>query len=190
MASIPAHCAELNKVVLAPVHQMLTVANINGEIECYDSRSRDCLQCVKIFDSEARDLRFSDDGMQLAVGSDNGQVKVFDIRSSRPFLELEHVYETPITSIKFSGEHLLTSDRRTVKIVNVKVSDEISHESQSSECLCNLEPEAQINHMNVVRDSGATLVRLPGQSRGGAGGGEIRRLRRLQVRRRGRDAGG
>lgn len=158
MASIPAHCAELNKVVLAPVHQMLTVANINGEIECYDSRSRDCLQCVKIFDSEARDLRFSDDGMQLAVGSDNGQVKVFDIRSSRPFLELEHVYETPITSIKFSGEHLLTSDRRTVKIVNVKVSNEISHESQSSECLCNLEPEAPINHMNVVRDSGLLFV--------------------------------
>ena len=45
-----------------------------------------------------------------------------------------------------------------MKIVNVKVSDEISHESQSSECLCNLEPEAPINHMNVVRDSGLLFV--------------------------------
>ena len=69
MAPIPAHCSELNKVVLAPVHQMLTVGNINGEIECYDSRTRECLQCVKIFDAETRDLRFSADGMQLAVGS-------------------------------------------------------------------------------------------------------------------------
>ena len=121
MAPIQAHCSELNKIVLAPVHQMLAVANINGEVECYDSRSRDCLQCVKIFDCEARDLRFSADGMQLAVGSNNGVVKVFDIRSNRPFVELEHVYETPITSIKFSGERLLTADRRTVKISNVMV---------------------------------------------------------------------
>lgn len=123
MASIPAHCSELNKVVLAPVHQMLTVANIKGEIECYDSRTRDCLQCVKIFDCEARDLRFSADGMHLAIGSENGQVKVFDIRNNRPFLELDHVYETPITSLKFTGEFLLSSDRRTVKVSNVKVKE-------------------------------------------------------------------
>ena len=121
MAPINAHCSELNKVVLAPVHQMLTVGNIKGEIECYDSRNRECLQCVKIFDSEVRDLRFSADGMQLAVGSDKGEVKVFDIRNNRPFLELEHVYETPITSMKFSGHHLLTADRRTVKISDLKV---------------------------------------------------------------------
>ena len=37
MAPIQAHCSELNKIVLAPVHQMLVVGNINGEIECYDS---------------------------------------------------------------------------------------------------------------------------------------------------------
>ena len=118
MAPIQAHCSELNKVVIAPVHQMLTVGNINGEIECYDSRTRDCLQCVKIFDTETRDLRFSDDGMQLAVGSANGVVKLFDIRNNKPFLELEHV-----TSMKFSGEHLLTSDQKTVKISNLKVSE-------------------------------------------------------------------
>ena len=114
---------DLEQVVIAPVHQMLTVGNINGEIECYDSRTRDCLQCVKIFDTETRDLRFSDDGMQLAVGSANGVVKLFDIRNNKPFLELEHVYETPITSMKFSGEHLLTSDQKTVKISNLKVSE-------------------------------------------------------------------
>ena len=121
MAPIPAHCQELSKVVLAPVHQMLAVGNLNGEVECYDSRSRDCLQCVKIFDSETRDIRFSDDGMQMAVGSDDGVVKLFDIRSNRPFFELEHSYETPITSIKFSGDYLLTSDRKTLRITNLKV---------------------------------------------------------------------
>lgn len=121
MAPILAHCSELNKVVLAPVHQMLTVGNIKGEIECYDSRSRDCLQCVKIFDTETRDLRFSGDGMQLAVGSANGAVRVFDIRSSVPFLQYDHVYETPITSLKFSGSQLLSSDRHTVKITDTRV---------------------------------------------------------------------
>ena len=121
MAPIQAHCSELNKIVLAPVHQMLVVGNINGEIECYDSRSRDCLQCVKIYDTEVCDLRFSNDGMNLAVGSNNGEVKVFDIRNNKPFLELVHAYETPITSTKFNNEYLLTSDRKTVKITNLKV---------------------------------------------------------------------
>lgn len=104
------------------MHQMLVVGNINGEIECYDSRSRDCLQCVKIFDDETRDLRFSNDGMNLAVGSESGVVKVFDIRNNKPFLELEHAYETPITSTKFNGDYILTSDRKTVKITHVKVT--------------------------------------------------------------------
>ena len=121
MAPIEAHCKELNKIVLAPVHQMLVVGNIQGEIECYDSRSRNCLQCVKIFDNETCDLRFSNDGMNLAVGSQTGEVKIFDIRTNKPFFTFEHAYETPITSMKYNGDFLLTSDRKTVKINNIKV---------------------------------------------------------------------
>ena len=121
MSPIPAHCSELTKVVLAPVHQMLAVGNIQGEVECYDSRSRDCLQCVKIFDSETRDIRFRDDGLQMAVGSAAGVVKLFDLRSSRPLLQVEHAYETPITSIKFSGDFLLTSDRKTLRVTDLQV---------------------------------------------------------------------
>lgn len=121
MSPIPAHCAELTQIVLSPVHQMLAVGNIQGEVECYDSRSRDYLQCVKIFDSETRAIRFRDDGMQMAVGSETGVVKLFDIRSSRPLLEFEHAYETPITSLKFAGDHLLSSDRKTLRITDLHV---------------------------------------------------------------------
>ena len=121
MSPIPAHCAELTKIALSPVHQMLAVGNIQGEVECYDSRSRDCLQCVKIFDAETRAIRFRDDGMQMAVGSETGVVKLFDIRSSRPLLQFEHAYETPVTSLKFSGDHLLSSDRKTLRITDLHV---------------------------------------------------------------------
>jgi ribosome biogenesis protein ENP2 len=125
MAPIQAHCNELNKVVLAPVHQMLAVGNINGEIECYDSRSRDCLQCVKIFDNETTDLRFTNDGLHLAIGSSKGEVKIFDIRNNKPFMEFDHVYETPITSLKFTHDYILSSDRKTVKITNTRVQIQI-----------------------------------------------------------------
>ena len=121
MSPIPAHCAELTKIALSPVHQMLAVGNIQGEVECYDSRSRDCLQCVKIFDAETRAIRFRDDGMQMAVGSETGVVKLFDIRSSRPLLQFEHAYETPVTSLKFSGDYLLSSDRKTLRITDLHV---------------------------------------------------------------------
>lgn len=158
MAPIQAHCSELNKIVLAPVHQMLTVGNINGEIECYDSRSRDCLQCVKIFDDETRDLRFSNDGMSLAIGSESGVVKIFDIRNNKPYLELEHSYETPITSIKYNGDFLLTSDHKTIKITNIKVSQVIYYVMQTGTNLCNIEPDAPINHMNIVKNTGLLFV--------------------------------
>lgn len=46
-------------------------------------------------------LRFADSGMQCAVGTQNGLVAIFDLRSSRPTIVKDHNYGAPIKDIKF-----------------------------------------------------------------------------------------
>ena len=46
-------------------------------------------------------LRFSDSGMQCAVGTHNGLVALYDLRSSRPSIVKDHNYGAPIKDIKF-----------------------------------------------------------------------------------------
>ena len=46
-------------------------------------------------------LRFSDSGMQCAVGTQNGLVALYDLRSPRPSIVKDHNYGAPIKDIKF-----------------------------------------------------------------------------------------
>ena len=46
-------------------------------------------------------LRFSDSGLQCAVGTHNGLVALYDLRSSRPVIVKDHNYGAPIKDIKF-----------------------------------------------------------------------------------------
>ena len=46
-------------------------------------------------------LRFSDSGLQCAVGTQNGLVALYDLRSSRPSIVKDHNYGAPIKDIKF-----------------------------------------------------------------------------------------
>lgn len=46
-------------------------------------------------------LRFDDSGLQCAVGTTNGLVALFDLRSSRPSIVKDHMYGAPIIDIKF-----------------------------------------------------------------------------------------
>ena len=46
-------------------------------------------------------LRFSESGLQCAVGMQNGLVALYDLRSSRPVIVKDHNYGAPIKDIKF-----------------------------------------------------------------------------------------
>ncbi len=46
-------------------------------------------------------LRFSDSGLQCAVGMQSGLVALYDLRSSRPVIVKDHNYGAPIKDIKF-----------------------------------------------------------------------------------------
>ena len=74
-----------------------------------------------MFDQDISYLRYSPDGMSLALGSKEGVVKLYDLRSPTPYQSFSHQYETPITGIKFVKDFILSTDKKTVKLHNYKV---------------------------------------------------------------------
>ena len=50
-------------------------------------------------------LRFDDSGLHCAVGTGNGLVALFDLRSSRPLLVKDHMYSSAILDLKFHNTH-------------------------------------------------------------------------------------
>lgn len=56
-------------------------------------------------DAELTAVRFDDSGLHCAVGTSNGLVALYDLRSSRPLLVKDHMYGDKITDIKFHSAH-------------------------------------------------------------------------------------
>ena len=71
---------------------------------------------------ELRALRFSESGLHCAVGTSNGLVAVFDLRSSKPTVIKDHMYDAPIVDIKFhtppggSTQRIVSADTHIVKV--------------------------------------------------------------------------
>ena len=67
-------------------------------------------------------LRFSDNGLHCAVGTAKGLVAVFDLRSSRPTVIKDHMYDAPIVDISFhmppggSTQQVVSADTHIVKV--------------------------------------------------------------------------
>jgi hypothetical protein len=69
-------------------------------------------------------LRFDDAGLHMAVGTGNGLVGLFDLRSQRPLLVKDHMYGDNIIDIKFTlaGEgglatkRVMSADKHIVKV--------------------------------------------------------------------------
>ena len=56
-------------------------------------------------EAELTAIRFDDSGLHCALGTSNGLVALFDLRSSRPLLVKDHMYGDAITDIKFHSAH-------------------------------------------------------------------------------------
>ena len=56
-------------------------------------------------DAELTAVRFDDTGLHCAVGTSNGLVALYDLRSSRPLLIKNHMYGDKIIDIKFHSAY-------------------------------------------------------------------------------------
>ena len=72
-------------------------------VECWDPRARSAVGCVKLPNPEESQFSVSKlaylSGLQLAAGTSDGRVVVYDIRQTRPLVVKDHMYEKPINQI-------------------------------------------------------------------------------------------
>ena len=61
-------------------------------------------------------LAFSKDSLSLALGDSHGKIKIYDLRYPLPLTELQHQYQLPIINLKYHGSHLISADRKVIKI--------------------------------------------------------------------------
>lgn len=66
-------------------------------------------------------MRFDDGGMQIAAGTSNGLVAIFDLRSQKPLVVKDHMYGSNIVDIKFHTDaggrrRVISADSHIVKV--------------------------------------------------------------------------
>lgn len=82
--------------------------------------------CIQA-DAELTAVRFDDSGLHCAVGTSNGLVALYDLRSSRPLLVKDHMYGDKITDIKFHSAHGSSGNSGTPCNYTYTIADVIVH---------------------------------------------------------------
>eukprot|EP00048_Salpingoeca_helianthica_P004914 m.82191 g.82191 ORF g.82191 m.82191 type:complete len:669 (+) comp13394_c4_seq1:575-2581(+) len=145
--------SSINCCALNPVHGLLAAGTSEGTVECFDPRTKAAVGSLPVAASleggkntEVTSLTFFSDGLTLAAGTANGNVLMYDIRSSTPTVTKEHAYGLPIKGIRehrMSG-NVVSCDSKVVKIWN----------KTSGEAVTNIEVGHDINDICIVPDSG------------------------------------
>jgi ribosome biogenesis protein ENP2 len=108
-------------MALAPCGLPVCLAGLdNGVVQCWDTRDESKPVSSLITNRgglEVRQMAWSRDAMQVAVGLDSGVVQTYDIRSSRVLFERDHRNDFPIVGLHFVSKSVLASaDQKSVKI--------------------------------------------------------------------------
>ena len=176
LTPILTHSPGINVCGWAPTHGLFATGGEDGVLECFDLRAPRSISCLDVGTAlkrpaahgvEVTALRFNDTGLQLAVGTSDGHVGVFDLRAPRPISSYDQGYGAPIVDIKMTnrrrsssssssvGAHLLTTDRHICKIWDVQ-SGKLFTSMQPSGT--NNEPPGHINDCCYHPDTGLVML--------------------------------
>lgn len=141
-----------NVVRINPIHQLLGVGCEDGVVECWDSRANlrvgevDVAAGLPGTDLQVTALEFDDDGLTFAAGTSDGNVRLYDLRSSRPLLTKTHQYGLPIINIQFHdySRKVLSTDPKVIKIWDPR---------DDGRAFTNIETPAEINDVCIVEGS-------------------------------------
>eukprot|EP00118_Oscarella_pearsei_P003857 m.16028 g.16028 ORF g.16028 m.16028 type:complete len:676 (+) comp26690_c0_seq2:18-2045(+) len=151
-----------NVCSINPEHQLLAVGSEEGKVECWDPRSRTCVGVLDVGlavemaqESESTvlpsvtSLNFNG-SLTMAVGTNTGQVLLYDIRSSEPILVKDHQYGLPINTVRFldNSDLILSSDTKIIKI----------WDSINGSPVTSVEPPADVHEVCVYPNSGLIFV--------------------------------
>ena len=157
--------AEVNKIVLNPVHRLAALGAGNAPLLSYmDIRtgktvgglnlsSLSILEDARGVDITA--MRFLENGLTLAVGTSHGVVLLFDIRTRQPYAWKDHAYGLPIRQIAFHEARrcFLTADTKAVKVWSAD-----SASSKDGSLLASVEPPHPANASDMEAAARATAT--------------------------------
>ncbi|KAF5201558.1 Nucleolar protein [Thalictrum thalictroides] len=166
LTSLSTKSPALNVVSRSKLHGLVACGGEDGAVECFDMRMKSSVGRINAvatagdIDQEVTALEFDEDGgFLMAVGGSAGKVLIYDLRSSHPIREKDHMYGSPILDIKWhqtlnSGRpKLITTDNHIVRVWDPETGDGLT----------SIEPAAGIiNDICVFRESGLILLALDG----------------------------
>ncbi|ORY75408.1 WD40-repeat-containing domain protein [Protomyces lactucae-debilis] len=149
----------VNVTDICSAHQLFGFGTHNGTVEFWDPRVR---SRVGILDLNKQNdpvaitaLRFAEDGLNLAVGSNTGITTLFDLRSPQALLTKDQGYGLPIKQLHYlqappsdTTSRLLSADSKIIKLWDV----------QTGKPHTSIEPPNDINDVQPVPGSGLIFV--------------------------------
>ncbi|XP_027069093.1 uncharacterized protein [Coffea arabica] len=164
LSSLNTQSPALNVVSRSMVHGLVACGGEDGAVECFDTRARSSVGRINAvaaagdIDQEVTAIQFDcDGGYLMGVGSSAGKVLIYDLRSSYPVRIKDHMYGSPILSIKWhktlnsDKPKLITADKHIVRI----------WDPETGEGMTSIEPTAgKINDLCVFGGSGLMLLAL------------------------------
>jgi ribosome biogenesis protein ENP2 len=154
-------------------HNLLAFGTSIGTVEFWDPRSKNRVGALSIpqhqtfegdFTSAVTALTFQRSGLGFAVGSSDGLVHLYDLRSPVPLLKKDQGYGYPIQDLIFlesntrtraqtTEQKILSADKRIIKIW-----DPLDGSPWTS-----VEPAVDLHNVEWCRDSGMLLTANEGQ---------------------------
>lgn len=164
LSSLSTRSPALNVVSRSKVHGLVACGGEDGALECFDMRARSSVGRINAVapagdgDQEVTAIEFEGDGGYLmAVGSSDGKVLIYDLRSSQPMRIKDHMYGSPILNIKWhktlntERTKLITADSHIVRV----------WDPETGEGMTSIEPTGgRINDLCAFTDSGLMLLAL------------------------------
>jgi len=158
LAPLESQCDELNVCGISPTHGLFAAGSANGELECFDLRQRtSCglIQCTESDEGGVTSLRFDSNGMNIAVGSEGGIIRLYDLRSSRPVREKDQMNGFPIIDLKYHNSvdgvrRIVSTDKKIVKIWDERTGTPYT----------SIEPGYDINDVCLWDSTGLMMIAL------------------------------
>ena len=122
-----------------------------GALDIFDYRQRTSAGSVNVNEGEnVTVLQAAGNPFEFYVGSSEGLVRLYDLRSDRFIAEKRHPYMLPINSIEIHEKTgtILTADKRSIRI---------SQQNNISETFAIYEQKVSINNVRNYKDSGLLL---------------------------------
>lgn len=140
-------------------HGLTAFGTSAGTVAFFDPRSKKAISVTgPQMEGEVTALDFSNSGLSLAVGSSEGIVNLFDLRSPRALLQKDQGMGYSIKQLMHlttasQEKKILSADKRTIKIW-----DESDGKPWAS-----MEPVVDINHVAWVKDTGMLMTANEGK---------------------------